>query len=101
MRLSYDQITWSLRLSEPENEEEATFMEERAFCRTVSFDHVPQGSQCERCGNPAVFRLTAIGGLAHNNSGMFCLDCGTTFVKLLAQTFEADAVDLSAGVLTF
>ena len=75
-------------------------MEEHEFCRTVSFDNAPQDSRCERCGKPAVFRLTAIGGMAHNNSGVFCLACGSTFVKLLAQTFEADTATNSECVLT-
>lgn len=75
-------------------------MEEHEFCRSVSFDHAPQGSRCERCGKLAVFRLTAIGGMVHNNSGVFCLTCGNTFVKLLAQTFEADTSGHSERVLT-
>jgi hypothetical protein len=75
-------------------------MEEHEFCRSVSFDNAPQGSRCERCGKQAVFRLTAIGGMAHDNSGVFCLACGTTFVKLLAQTFEADTTANSERVVT-
>ena len=75
-------------------------MEEHEFCRSVSFDNAPQGSRCERCGKPAVFRLTAIGGMAHIDSGVFCLACGSTFVKLLAQTFEADTAGHSECVVT-
>ena len=65
-------------------------MEEHEFCRAVSADTAPRGSLCERCGMPAVFRLIATGGFAHNQSGVFCLKCGGIFVKMLTQIPEAN-----------
>lgn len=60
-------------------------MAEQEFHRAVSRDSAPRESQCEWCGKPAVVRLTAIGGPAHNASGLFCRTCGEAFVKAIAR----------------
>jgi len=60
-------------------------MAENEFRRSVSTDTAPRGGLCEWCGKPAAFRLTAIGGPAHNDSGLFCRECGDTFGKTGAQ----------------
>ena len=64
-------------------------MAENEFRRSVSTDTAPRGGLCEWCGKPAACRLTAIGGPAHNDSGLFCHKCGDTFGKMVAQTSAA------------
>src|SRR5260370_27011138 len=54
-------------------------MIENEFRRPVSVDTAPRGSRCEWCGKPAEVQLTAIGGIAHNESGLFCNSCGQEF----------------------
>ena len=60
-------------------------MAESEFRRSVSTDSAPRGSMCEGCGKPAIVQLTAIGGLAHNDSGLFCRECGELFSRTIAQ----------------
>lgn len=54
-------------------------MQFNEFRRPVSVDSVPRGSLCEWCGKAAEKQLTAIGGTYHNESGVFCRDCGEQF----------------------
>ena len=54
-------------------------MPNNEFRRPVSVDSAPRGSRCEWCGKPATQQLTAIGGINHNESGLFCLPCGEKF----------------------
>ncbi len=56
-------------------------MSENEFRRPISVDGVPRGSRCEWCGKPAEVQLTAIGGLSHNESGLFCRACGEDFTR--------------------
>ena len=51
------------------------------FRRSVSVDFAPRGSLCEWCRKPAEVQLTAIGGAAHNESGLFCRSCGEEFTR--------------------
>jgi hypothetical protein len=60
-------------------------MAESEFRRSVSSDSAPRGSLCEWCGKPAVSLLTAIGGSSHNESGLFCRDCGERYAHTVAQ----------------
>ncbi|HEU5379237.1 MAG TPA: hypothetical protein VFV38_27760 [Ktedonobacteraceae bacterium] len=64
-------------------------MAENEFRRSVSTDSAPRGSRCEWCGKPAVFQLTAIGGFSHNDSGLFCRECGEKFSRTVAQAAAA------------
>lgn len=59
------------------------------FRRPVSTDTAPRGSQCEWCSKPAVFQLTAIGGSSHNDSGLFCRQCGDEFTLTIARVAAA------------
>ena len=56
-------------------------MSENEFRQPVSVDGVPRGSRCEWCGKPAEVQLTAIGGLSHNESGLFCRPCSEDFTR--------------------
>jgi hypothetical protein len=56
-------------------------MSENEFRRPISVDGAPRGSLCEWCGKPAEMQLTAIGGTAHNESGLFCRPCGEDFTR--------------------
>jgi hypothetical protein len=49
------------------------------FLRPISVDSAPRGSRCEWCGNLAEQQLTAIGGISHNEGGLFCHPCGEKF----------------------
>ena len=60
-------------------------MSNNEFRRPVSVDSAPRGSRCEWCGNPAEQQLTAIGGNFHNESGLFCRDCGEKFSLAVAN----------------
>jgi hypothetical protein len=51
------------------------------FQRPISVDFVPCGRVCEWCGQPAERQLTAIGGIYHNRSGVFCDQCGEQFLE--------------------
>lgn len=64
-------------------------MAESEFRRSVSSDSAPRGSHCEWCGKPAVSQLTAIGGFSHNDSGLFCRECGEKFARTVAQSAAA------------
>ncbi|HEY0754862.1 MAG TPA: hypothetical protein VGD98_12950 [Ktedonobacteraceae bacterium] len=66
-------------------------MAENEFRRSVSSDSAPRGSLCEGCGKPAVVQLTAIGGFSHNDSGLFCRDCGEGFSRVVAQATVASS----------
>ena len=54
-------------------------MSTNEFLRPISVDSAPRGSRCEWCGNPAEKQLTAIGGISHNEGGLFCRPCGEQF----------------------
>jgi hypothetical protein len=54
-------------------------MSTNEFLRPISVDSAPRGSRCEWCGNPAEQQLTAIGGISHNEGGLFCRPCGEQF----------------------
>jgi hypothetical protein len=64
-------------------------MAENEFRRSVSTDSAPRGSRCEWCGKPAVVQLTAIGGFSHNDSGLFCRECGEMFARTVSQAAAA------------
>jgi hypothetical protein len=64
-------------------------MAKNEFRRPVSSDTAPRGSQCEWCGKPAVSRLIVIGGSSHNDSGLFCHECGEKFSHTIAQSAVA------------
>lgn len=64
-------------------------MAESEFRRSVSSDSAPRGSLCELCGKPAVLHLTAIGGFSHNDSGLFCRECGEKFAHTVARAAVA------------
>ena len=67
-------------------------MSNNEFRRPVSVDSAPRGSRCEWCGNPAEKQLTAIGGSFHNESGLFCLDCGEKFELAVANAAQINAI---------
>ncbi len=67
-------------------------MSNNEFGRPVSVDSAPRGSRCEWCGNPAEKQLTAIGGNFHNESGLFCHDCGEKFALAVANAAQIQAV---------
>lgn len=58
------------------------------FRQTVSIDPSPKSRRCEWCGEPAVYQLTALGGLHHNQGGYFCQTCGEEFVRTTADTLD-------------
>ena len=60
-------------------------MPNNEFRRPVSVDFAPRGSLCEWCGKPAELQLTAIGGNAHNESGIFCRPCGEDFSRAVSN----------------
>lgn len=66
------------------------------FRQPVSIDDAPRAHYCEWCGKPAVYQLTAIGGIHHNVEGMFCQECGEAFVRAvfdaLHQTMPVDTM---------
>jgi hypothetical protein len=66
-------------------------MPKNEFRQPVAVDTAPRGSLCEWCGNPAEVQLTAIGGYAHNDGGLFCRPCGEDFKRAVinASTFRA------------
>ncbi len=67
-------------------------MSNNEFRRPVSVDFAPRGSLCEWCGEPAERQLTAIGGSYHNESGVFCHDCGEKFSQTVASSMPAAVV---------
>ena len=58
------------------------------FRQPVSLDAAPMFHCCERCGKPAVYQITAIGGLHHNQTGCFCQKCGESFVITVADSLD-------------
>jgi hypothetical protein len=66
-----------------------SLMSNNEFRRPVSVDSAPRGSQCEWCGKPAEQQLTAIGGSYHNDSGLFCRECGEKFAQAVANSVTA------------
>jgi hypothetical protein len=60
------------------------------FQRPISVDFVPRGCLCEWCGQPAERQLTAIGGIYHNRSGVFCHLCGEKFVVCVIRGSVAE-----------
>ena len=63
-------------------------MAENEFRRAVSVDSAPAGSQCEWCEKPAIVRLTVIGGVSHNESGLFCQACGAQFARNVTLHYD-------------
>jgi hypothetical protein len=61
-------------------------MASNEFRRSVSVDFAPQGRTCEWCGKPAERQLTAIGGISHNQHGIFCRSCGDQFLRVVTHT---------------
>lgn len=55
------------------------------FTLPVTRDLVAGHRACEWCGLPATCRLTAIGGLRHNQSGCFCDACGARYTRIVSE----------------
>ena len=53
------------------------------FNRPISVDFAPRGRACGWCGKPAERQLTAIGGVYHNQGGVFCHQCGEQFIAVV------------------
>ena len=64
-------------------------MSKNEFRQPVAVDSAPRGSRCEWCGKPAEVQLTAIGGNAHNDSGLFCRPCGEQFTHAVVNSSKA------------
>jgi len=60
------------------------------FRRPFSIDFAPRGSLCEWCGKPAEQQLTAIGGIFHNESGLFCRPCGEQFSLVVINSLSKE-----------
>jgi hypothetical protein len=74
-------------------------MSKNEFLQPVAVDSAPRGSRCEWCGKPAEVQLTAIGGKAHNDSGLFCRSCGEQFTAAVVNSSKTWAtVDTSRKV---
>lgn len=56
------------------------------FYQPVSVEEAPPAHRCEWCGEPAVYRLTALGGARHNEAGFFCRECGEAFIRIAADS---------------
>jgi len=63
-------------------------MFENEFRRPVSIDLAPEGSVCEWCGKPAVYQITAIGGMHHNEQGIFCSKCSAQYACAVADSLN-------------
>lgn len=63
-------------------------MLENEFRRPVSIDIAPEGSVCEWCGKPAVYQITAIGSIQHNEQGFFCDKCGVQYIWATADSLN-------------
>nr|BBH92575.1 hypothetical protein KTA_07740 [Thermogemmatispora argillosa] len=63
-------------------------MPKNEFHQPVSVDSAPRGSRCEWCGEPAERQLTAIGGLYHNDGGLFCRPCGEKFIQAVLNSLQ-------------
>ena len=64
-------------------------MRTNEFSCSVSIDMVPRGSRCEWCGKPATQHITALGGLHHNQSALFCARCGLEFVRMVLSELRS------------
>lgn len=60
-------------------------MPSHAFCQPISVERAPLGRRCEWCNKPAAYHLTALGGIHHNQSGFFCLECGEEFTRAVSR----------------
>jgi len=60
-------------------------MKYNEFRRPVAVDFAPHDRVCEWCGEPAERQLTAIGGIHHNRSGVFCRLCGEKFLECVTR----------------
>lgn len=70
-------------------------MTKNEFRQPVAVDTAPRGSACEWCGKPAEVQLTAIGGIAHNDSGVFCRSCGESFKRAVSASALRSASEVS------
>ena len=66
-------------------------MSKDEFRQPVAVDAAPRGSLCEWCGKPAEVQLTAIGGNAHNDGGLFCRSCGEDFKRAVINASALQA----------
>jgi hypothetical protein len=74
-------------------------MSNNEFRRPISVDSAPRGSLCEWCGKPAEQQLTAIGGINHNESGLFCRSCGEQFsMAVIAANAAQNIAATDAGM---
>ncbi len=60
--------------------------DENGFRKPISIDLAPAERACEWCGKPAVYQLTALGGMHRNESGFFCGPCSEAFVRAVASS---------------
>lgn len=60
------------------------------FRQPVSIDAAPAGKICEWCGKPAVYQLTAQGGMRHNEGGFFCRQCSAVFARTVASSLSRE-----------
>lgn len=58
------------------------------FRQPVMIDEAPTGHGCEWCGKPARYQLTALGGMHHNEEGMFCQACAQEFARAVAESLS-------------
>ncbi|HEX6481259.1 MAG TPA: hypothetical protein VF043_20660 [Ktedonobacteraceae bacterium] len=56
------------------------------FDQPISVEMAPEGHLCEWCSTLAVYRLTAIGGIHHNQAGFFCQGCGEDFALAVCKS---------------
>ena len=55
------------------------------FHQPISVERAPEGHLCEWCSKLAAYRLTAIGGIHHNQAGLFCQGCGEEFARAVSK----------------
>ena len=60
--------------------------DENGLRQPISIDLAPTERVCEWCWKPAVYQLTALGGMDHNESGFFCGPCSEAFVRAVASS---------------
>jgi hypothetical protein len=72
-------------------------MAKNEFYQSISIDFAPHSSICEWCSQPAVERLTAIGGAYHNKGGFFCRACGEEFTRLILNSLNKKAAPSETG----
>lgn len=58
------------------------------FDQPISVESAPEGHLCEWCSTLAAYRLTAIGGIHHNQSGFFCQGCGEEFARAVSKSMR-------------